>query len=89
MSTDGPSPRQPIPHESEKRMLLMSHFSSERPKITAHEFAQLLNLSSATVEDLADCLIRAGCLARDGSGAYALNDDNPLPITVRDEREIT
>jgi DNA-binding IclR family transcriptional regulator len=78
-----------MPHESEKRMLLMSHFSSERPTITADEFAQLLNLSSATVEDLADCLVRAGCLARDGSGAYALADYNPLLTTVRDEREIT
>lgn len=89
MSTDNPSPRQSIPQESEKRMLLMSHFSSERPTITVQEFGQLLNLSPATVEDLADHLIRAGCLTQDPSGAYALADNDPLPITVRDEREST
>jgi DNA-binding IclR family transcriptional regulator len=72
VSTDAPSPRQPLPNEGEKRMLLMSHFSSERPTITAQEFGQLLNLSPATVEDLADFLVRVGCLTRGGSGAYAL-----------------
>jgi DNA-binding IclR family transcriptional regulator len=67
----------------------MSHFSWERPTITAQEFGQLLNLSPATVEDLAECLVRAGCLTRRDSGAYALADSEPRPITVRDERELT
>lgn len=89
MSTDNPSPGQSIPQASEKRMLLMSHFSSERPTITVQELSQLLNLLPATVEDLADCLVLAGCLTRDASGAYVLADNDPLPITVRDEREST
>jgi hypothetical protein len=89
MSTDGHSPRQPIPHESEKWMLLISHFSSERLTITAHEFAQLLDLSSTTVENLADRLVRGGCLTRDDRGANALADYAPLLITVKDEREFT
>lgn len=88
MSTDGPSSHRPIPQESEKRMLLMSHFSTERPAITAQEFSQLLNLSPETVEDLADCLVRAGCLTRDGD-TYALANNDQLPITVRDERGFT
>ena len=79
----------PTPQEGEKRMLLMSHFSPERPTITAPEFGRLLGLSAATVEDLADCLIRAGCLTRDSSGAYALAENDPQPITVRDERKVT
>jgi hypothetical protein len=89
MSTGDSPTRRPIPQEGEKRMLLMSHFSPKRPTITAQEFGRLLDLAPATVEDLAECLIRAGCLTRDSSGAYALAENDPLPITVRDEREVT
>lgn len=79
----------PIPEDGAKRMLLMSHFSPQRPTITAQEFGRLLGVSAATVEVIADRLIRAGCLIRDSSGAYALAENDPQPITVRDERKVT
>lgn len=74
------------PHASEKRLWLMTYFSAQRPTITPQELGRLLDLSPASVEELAVDLIRAGCLARDSSGAYTLAENDPQQITVRDER---
>lgn len=75
MSTDNPRRVSRYRRKAKNACCLMSHFSSERPTITVQEFGQLLNLSSATVEELADHLVRVGCLTRDTSGAYALADN--------------
>lgn len=88
-SGDAPRRRRRPPeteNASEKRLWLMTCFSSQRPRITAAELGRTLGLSTASVEELAIDLVRAGLLKRDSNGAYLVADKNPLPITVRDER---
>lgn len=83
-SADRPS--EPIEGAFEKRLLILSCFSSERRVLTPQAIGRVLDLSQTTVEELAMSLIGAGCLERDDAGAFTLAPAKVLTITVKDER---
>ncbi len=56
----------------------MTYFTSERTAITPQELGRLLDISTASVEELAVDLVRVGLLERDASGAYRLADNDHL-----------
>jgi DNA-binding IclR family transcriptional regulator len=77
MSPNGPyvrrlRPARPSVGSTEKGMMLLACFSPESRALTAEQIADRLGLLPATVEILAENLVKLHCLDIDPFGAYTL-----------------
>jgi DNA-binding IclR family transcriptional regulator len=90
MSPEGPHARRLRPAysprgSSARGMFVLACFSPTCQVLTAAQIAVRLDLSSATVESLAETLVMLGCLASGPSGEYLLAVKSPS-LGVKDER---